>query len=785
MVDSSGTWFDSPSGGFKVEAVADGFRPYPHQQAAWDAMSRHFLDESKKAGIVVVPTGGGKTKLAERWLLSNHVRNGGRVLWLAHRRSLLVQAYRDFAADAHLAVGLDSLRLARVSGDDLRWAGISADDHVVFAMIQSTATAGSLGFLDLLCDQSPRGLFVVIDEAHHAAAPSYLRVLGRLRERGIPLLGLTATPVRMGEDDNKRLWKLFDRQLIYEVRKRDLIERGILATPIPETVRTRVELERDFTPSDVEHLEKYGELAQEVLERLAQHASRNKLIVDHYVRNAARFGKTIVFAATAAHAQTLASEFNRANVAADYVDYTRRDSSEVMAKFRDQTEPMVIANVEMLTEGFDAPRTQTVFIARPTRSEALLSQMVGRALRGRAANGTEVAHLVTFVDTWNTYNPLDTEVVIAAGEPDVLEESRGVRGPLVVVSAELIAEAYRLVNSAYRGFFEGVYACLPDSWYVWEEETDYDVNRRLVLVFDNQREGFERMHAELIVNQNLPAEVTRDFAAQVRRDYFQGCCDPLPTIHDLLALLSAFASGQSVARYSFDEKNKFDPVRLAQELRKFAPDEQANKLREIFNNDAVCRLVYRNDFRAFSEDFHQALQRLVFGGLVPDKVQPVVVAPALTTIRSWPQGSAGYRLGDIWDSVMGQPRNFPKGAPLVSDRKYSDRPLAGMWGFYRYSDRTIVISSVLNSPDVPRFVVEFLMYHEALHADMPTSGHNSEFRQRERRFTPSASAIQDALERGYQPVTGEETWRALADQFLDTFHRRFTLADVGAAEMQY
>lgn len=134
---------------------------------------------------------------------------------------------------------------------------------------------------------------------------------------------------------------------------------------------------------------------------------------------------------------------------------------------------------------------------------------------------------------------------------------------------------------------------------------------------------------------------------------------------------------------------------------------------------------------------------------------------------------------------MAQPKNFPRGAPQVSDRKYSERPLSGMWGFFRYSDRAIVISSILNSPDVPQFVVEFLMYHEALHADMPTSGHNSEFRQRERRFTPSADAIQDAAERGYQPRTGDETWRALADQFLDTFHRRFSPPDVPNSTMKY
>ncbi|MFO0905258.1 MAG: DEAD/DEAH box helicase [Pirellulales bacterium] len=774
-------WLEKPANAFRVEAKSDSFRPYPHQQSAWDALSRHFLDRNQTAGIVVVPTGGGKTKLATRWILENYVRHGYRVLWLAHRRSLLVQAYADFARDAHLATGLDSLNLIRVSSQDCRWSNVSESDHVVFSMIQSAATEGSLGYLDTFFKQSERAsgekpgecrAIVVVDEAHHAAAPSYLRVLRSVRERGIPIMGLTATPVRMDENENKLLWKLFDHNLIYEVKKHDLIEKGILATPIPETVRTRVELESEFTSADLAHLERFGELAQTVLDRLAKHAVRNKLIVEHYCQDPSKYGKTIVFAATAAHAQTLASEFSKANIAADYVDYTRKDSESVMNRFRDQPEPVVIANVEMLTEGFDAPSTKSVFIARPTRSEALLSQMIGRALRGKEAGGTELAYLVTFVDTWNEYNPLDTEVVIAAGEPVAAPERERIRAPLYLVSQELIAEAYKLVQSAYRGFFEGVFACLPYGWYVWEEETETDVNRRLVLVFDNQRAGFERLHSEVIAAGQIPKEINRDYAAMIRREYFGECSDPLPTVHDLLGLLQAYRNELAVSHYTFDEKRKFDPDVLAQELRRIVPDEQAARLREIYAADPVCRLVYRNDFQSFFDNVQRSINRLV-SGQSSRPPEPSLLTPPLAELRKWPAGEPGYSLGAVWDAVTSQQRHFPRGVPHVSDYCFSDSPLQGLWGFFRYSDRKLVISNILNSPDVPRFVLEFLMYHEALHADMPTSGHNVEFRQRERRFTPSESAIHDAQSRNITPGRAVDSWRSLADQFLDTFHRRF------------
>jgi len=129
----------------------------------------------------------------------------------------------------------------------------------------------------------------------------------------------------------------------------------------------------------------------------------------------------------------------------------------------------------------------------------------------------------------------------------------------------------------------------------------------------------------------------------------------------------------------------------------------------------------------------------------------------------------------IFDAVTAQKRHFPQAVPAVSDLRFSPNPLHGLWGFCRYSDRSIVLSSVLNSPDIPILVVEFMLYHELLHAAMPNSGHNRDFRLQERRFMPSQEAIKDAESRNMTVSVGPDGWRALADQFLDTFPRRFSV----------
>jgi superfamily II DNA or RNA helicase len=765
----------------KVGQADELFKPYDHQLAAWDKLEKYFHHDNKPAGILVVPTGGGKTAIAARWLLQHHIAKGGRVLWFAHRRSLLRQAFGTFVGAAYLAAPKKQIKLVAISAEDCGWSSVAKEHDVVFSSVQSAMQEGNFGFLDLMGQQSPGGLMVVIDEAHHAAAPGYRRVLTELQKRRAPLLGLTATPIRMDEADDKRLWNLFGG-IVYEIDKKTLFNKGILATPHLETVATHVEFERDFTPADYAHLSRFGELGPRVLTRLAKHSGRNRLIVEYYVKNQEIYGQTIVFAVDTLHAQTLVDEFKKAGVDADYVDYTRKDSHAVMSAFRDKAKPKVLVNVEMLTEGFDAPKTRTVFLARPTKSEALLSQMIGRALRGPLAGGNAEAYLVTFLDTWSQFDVFDMEYVVSPFQA-VAEETTPSRLPakLVIISADLIREAYRLVQSNVRGSFEGIHQCLAYGWYIWEEEFDDDVQRRLVLVFENQRAGYEAFDAEYSDTSKIPAEVSEDLARDLVQRFFSNCPDPPPRWSDLQSILNGRRKDCQVVFYTFEEKKAFDPALLATRFfqEDLGPQKQDAQLRTLWDANDACKLVYRSDFKAFVEDVGRELTNLREDG-TRDPIPPEIVRSVPKGhARRWPEGQPGVSLTVLKDAVLAQPRHFPDGPPVLKDLRFAAKPMTNVWGFFQFNDKAIVINPELNSPDIPRYVMEFLLYHELLHAHMPSAGHNRDFRDRERRFIPSPEAVAEAKRDGHVPGTSKDAWRVIADQFLDTFAEHFAGTHVG------
>jgi superfamily II DNA or RNA helicase len=760
----------------KLRDAPPPLKPRDHQIAAWDRMTAYYVNERRQSGIVVLPTGGGKTVLAAHWLLENHIRSGGRVLWLAHRRGLLRQAMNTFRALGNVAFPKTALHLATVSSIDSKWAEVSPEHDAVFSSMQTAVLEGNAGFVQQYVNEAKGGVFVVVDEAHHAPAPSYARLLRTMKGWGCKLLGLTATPVRANDEDERRLAALFDERVIYQVTRRELTEKGILAAPAFETVKTEVNFEKDFTPEDYKYLARYGEIGPRVLDRLAKNAHRNALIVAHYLQKKETYGPTIVFAADTLHAHTLSEEFKKSGVDADHVDYSRKNAQEIIERYREKRKPDVLVNVEMLTEGFDAPHTRTVFIARPTRSEGLLSQMVGRALRGRLSGGNDVAHLVTFLDTWEQFNVLDAEYVLQEGEDIEKEPLVGSDSQVIVIPVDLVREAYRLLQSNVRGQFAGVFQCLPHSWYAWNETFEDDQQRRSVMVFDNQVAGLKALLAAYAEVESSPAEITEDGARAIVQKYFADVPDPLPRWVDVKALLDAKQKGCEIEHYTFAEKNEFDPRTLAEKIvaQKMMPQEEQALLDEIWNAKSACRSVYRDDFHAFFEDVTRERTNL----LAPAKA---VLAPEVERIvpkaapRAWPERVAGYSLVRLRDSVLSVKKHFPNGGPLVGDLRWSSRPSPRLWGFCRYSDKTITINSVLNSPDIPYFVLEYLVFHEMLHADMPSAGHNRDFRARERSYAPSADAVEDAERRGIGPgpKAGVQFWYASADRFLCTFDRYY------------
>ncbi len=754
-----------------------------HQVAAWQAMSKHFLDRDRQAGMVILPTGAGKTATAAIWELEHHVRKGGRVLWLAHRRSLLRQAHRTFQWLGNAAYPKDRLNLIAISSLDAQWPMVTQEHDVVFSSIQSAVLANNGDFIEMFLDESEHGVFVIVDEAHHAAAPGYARLLRRLKEGGCKLLGLTATPVRGDDEDQRRLAALFDESIVYQINRQELIDKFILAVPSFETVKTRVEVEREFTAADYKHLERFGEIGPAVLQRLAKNAPRNQLIVQQYRDHQDHYGPTIVFAADKLHCQTLAEEFQKAGVDADYVTCDRPDAQAVITRFQEQKGPDVLVNVEMLTEGFDAPHTRTVFIARPTRSEVLLTQMVGRALRGTQANGNETAFLVTFLDTWNQFSVLDPEYALTDAEDLKVEPTIAEPASRVPIPVELVREAYRLVSNCIKGHWEGVFQCLPHSWFIWWDTFEDDQQQHAVMVFENQRDGFESLLADFSDPEGIPEEISEDDARRLIRKYFADVPDPLPRWTDLKLLLDGRRRNCEIHRYTFDEKRSFDPQLLARQVvdQEMTPTAKQKFLLDLWERSPACGFVYRDNFHAFLEDVSREENLLL--NPPPPPVEPQVerVVPTAPP-RAWGDGQPGYHLGEIRDAVLRVKSHFPNGMPQLGDLRWMARVSKQYFGFCRYADRSISVNPLLNSPDVPLFVMEFLMYHELLHADMPYAGHNPDFKARERLFQPSPAAMEQALGLGIKAGRAIGRWRAQATGFLSSFRNRWRFAQPGTAE---
>ncbi len=753
------------------------FEPYPHQQAAWDKLNAHFLKNRKTRGVLVVPTGGGKTALAARWLLREWVSQGGRVLWLAHRTELLLQAYSTFLMAAKWAASSpetpkERLKLILVSGEHASWGRVNGDD-IVFSTVQSTR--GNLGAVDQFFATATNGVFVVVDEAHHISAPSYQQVLETMKPYSGTsyLLGMTATPVRMQEADRRRLWNSLG-EVVADVKREELIDKGILSVPHLEVVKTHCFFEGEFTAEERKHIERFKELGEATLKRIADSSKRNSLIVKRYQEYVARYARTIVFAVDIAHAMTLTREFREAGIRADYVASTRgAENSGVLQAYRDGS-IQVLINVEMLTEGFDAPSTQTVFLTRPTGSEALLNQMIGRALRGPAAGGTRDAFIVSFLDEWKDFDIFHSRFAVTTGPVPEPRLNDRIPYERVSIPEELILEAYRLVQSRARGQLIGTFECFPERWYVWEEDTGNDLLVRRIFVLSHQIPGFNRLEELYGKGEAIPENLDQKRVERILDECFEDCPEPAPRWLDVLDLLRCWQRGQELEKCSLAEKQSLDPYHIAQEIRDLNEDQQEKWLTHRYTQDPLCQVIFRSS-TAFMRDVVDAQATLRKLRMAANSIPPEVETSIPVEPSEWPAGATGYDLHVLMELVLSQPRHrLVEDEVEVKKLFYSKRALRSKWGWCS-SDARICINRVLNSPDIPQLVVEFVLYHELLHAAMPNAGHNENFKRQESEFTPSEPAALEAKERALRPGNTRDAWFVLANQFLCGFDRKYTL----------
>lgn len=396
-------------------------RPYQEQSVL---NVENTLSNGKRSALVVLATGCGKTIVFSS-IIENEVSRGGRVLVLAHRNKLLEQAHDKLLASC----GIDAHYDGKKGGND----------KVVISSVQAMSR-------DTRLENYPDGYFsmIVVDETHHIASPSYKKIVDHFSSAKI--VGVTATPVR---GDHKDVSEMFD-ETCYEYNMLDAINDGYLSPlhikkcPIEIDI-SGVHLQSgDYAPGEL------GEALDPYLIKIVKE-----------IKRVANDRKTIVFVPLVSTAKKLSAIFNDEGFRSEYVSGERKESDNILKDF-ENGDYNVIVNACLLTEGYDCPSIDCVVNLRPTKSESLYLQIIGRGTR--LSQGKENCLILDFLWQDNGRGQLNAQDVVLNETPemkmvmekiarrgeelDLLELQKKAKDSLVEEREKALAEAIRRANEA-------------------------------------------------------------------------------------------------------------------------------------------------------------------------------------------------------------------------------------------------------------------------------------------------------------------------------------------------
>ena len=337
-----------------------------HQREALDALQA-MRDRHETIALLYHATGTGKTATA----VMDAKRCGGRTLFLAHTQELVNQAADTFGTLwPEVTVGryMEAIK--------------EPDAHVVCGSVQSVA-------LHLEDFREDAFSYLIVDEAHHAAADTYQKILAYFHPAFT--LGLTATPERT--DDNRAVLDIF-KNTAHKLDIRTAVEIGELVPIRCIRIHTNIDLTRVRFNSVQYNIRD--------LESKIYVPERNRLIVDTWLQYV-RDKRTVVFCASVRHAEQIAELFRQAGVSAAAVSGGMKPAER--REFQDRfvrREILVLCACDLLNEGWDCPEIEVLFMARPTMSRVLYTQQLGRGMR--LFPGKESLMVFDFVDNASQYN---------------------------------------------------------------------------------------------------------------------------------------------------------------------------------------------------------------------------------------------------------------------------------------------------------------------------------------------------------------------------------------------
>ena len=330
-----------------VRKNVEKITPNQMQQAALKNLNA-LVANGEKRGLVVSATGTGKTYLGAFAVKDFKPK---KFLYVVHRQQIAKKSLESFY---------------KVIGSSRKDYGLLSGDHHDVNRKYVFATVQTLSQPDVLASLAEDEFdYILIDEAHRAAAPSYQKILAHFKPEF--LLGMTATPERM---DEQNVYQIFDYNLAYEIRLRDALE------------------EKMLTPFHYVGVQDYEVAGQTIDETTGLRYLVSEQRVDYVLKEIEYYGycgdhaKGLVFCSRQDEAKELAILFSKKGHPA--VALTNEDSekrrSEVIAELVNGKIEYIIA-VDLFNEGIDIPSLNQIIMLRNTQSSIVFTQQLGRGLR--------------------------------------------------------------------------------------------------------------------------------------------------------------------------------------------------------------------------------------------------------------------------------------------------------------------------------------------------------------------------------------------------------------------
>lgn len=357
--------------------------------------------------IIQMPTGSGKTRTAMEIICEVINDTKKDVVWLANTEELCDQAYETFKEVWYFLGKIEAQAI-----NHLRYKSKLSNKVPSFhvATIQSFNSANTDMILTKFSVNVGTLGLVVVDEAHISIAPTYKDSISSLLSQGAKLIGLTATPGRrlrghalaIENDENYELSNFYYNK-IFQIDSGDvspidfLRKEGVLSRAIFKSIEGS-SIQQFMSDADIKKCIENKTIPKDIESLLTNDSRRSAIIFDQLVTLLNENKKILFFATSILHSKVMTTLLTMKGYNALHVDGgSGRSRSNIIDSFK-TGETQILSNYGVLSTGFDDPEIDVVFMARPTNSIVLYSQIIGRGLRGPKMGGTDSCEIYTVFD---------------------------------------------------------------------------------------------------------------------------------------------------------------------------------------------------------------------------------------------------------------------------------------------------------------------------------------------------------------------------------------------------